>query len=42
MNILAISSHPEDVEYRCVDTLLKYRQAGYKIFVALTTSGNIG
>jgi LmbE family N-acetylglucosaminyl deacetylase len=42
MNILAIGSHPDDIEYMCAGTLLKYRKAGHKIFITLTTSGNIG
>ncbi len=42
MNILAIGAHPDDLEFNCVGTLLKYRKAGHKIFAALTTSGNIG
>jgi len=42
MNILAIGAHPDDIEFTCGGTLLKYRAAGHKIFVALTTSGNIG
>jgi LmbE family N-acetylglucosaminyl deacetylase len=42
MNILAIGAHPDDIEFTCAGTLLKYRAAGHRIFVALTTSGNIG
>jgi LmbE family N-acetylglucosaminyl deacetylase len=42
MNILAIGSHPDDIEYMCAGTLLKYKKAGHLIFIALTTSGNIG
>ena len=42
MNVLAIGSHPDDLEIFCVGTLFKYRQAGHQVFVALTTSGNIG
>jgi len=42
MNILAFGAHPDDIEFCCAGTLLKYRAAGHKIFVALTTSGNIG
>ena len=42
MNILALGSHPDDVEFLCAGTLLKYKQQGHKIFIALTTSGNIG
>jgi LmbE family N-acetylglucosaminyl deacetylase len=42
MNILAVGAHPDDVEFYCVGTLLKYARAGHRIFVALTTSGNQG
>ena len=42
MNVLAIGSHPDDVEVFCAGTLLKYRRAGHRVFLALTTSGNIG
>jgi len=42
MNILAIVAHPDDAEFWCGGTLLKYRSAGHKIFIALTTSGNTG
>lgn len=42
LNILAFGSHPDDIEFACAGTLLKYARAGHRIFVALTTSGNIG
>ena len=42
MNILAFGAHPDDVEFYCAGTLIKYAKAGHKVFVALTTSGNIG
>ena len=42
MNILALYAHPDDVECCCAGTLLKYRKAGHKIYIALTTSGNTG
>ena len=42
MNILALFAHPDDVEWYCGGTLLKYKQAGHKIYIALTTSGNTG
>lgn len=42
MNILAICAHPDDIEVNCAGTLLKYRQLGHSIFIALTTSGNTG
>ena len=42
MNILAIGAHPDDIEFLCSGTLLKYHSLGHNIFIALTTSGNIG
>ena len=42
MNILAIGAHPDDIEFLCAGTLLKYRQQGHNIYIALTTSGNTG
>jgi LmbE family N-acetylglucosaminyl deacetylase len=42
MNILAIGAHPDDVEIFCGGTLLKYHGQGHKVFLAFTTSGNIG
>lgn len=41
MNILAFGAHPGDVESMCGGALLKYRQQGHNIFIAVTTSGNI-
>ena len=37
MNILCICAHPDDMEVNCAGTLLKYRQQGHNIFLALTT-----
>ena len=42
MNILAIGAHPDDIEYGCGGTLLKYKKQGHSIFIAYTTSGNTG
>ncbi len=42
MNVLALGAHPDDVEILCGGTLLKYKKLGHKIYIALTTSGNIG
>jgi LmbE family N-acetylglucosaminyl deacetylase len=42
MNILAFGSHPDDIEFACAGTLLRYAAAGHRTFVAHTTSGNIG
>lgn len=42
MNILAFGAHPDDIEFLCAGTLIKYHQQGHRIFIALTTSGNTG
>jgi N-acetylglucosamine malate deacetylase 1 len=42
MNVLAIGAHPDDIEFYCAGTMLKYAKKGHRVFVALTTSGNIG
>ena len=42
MNILAVAAHPDDVEFMCAGTLLKYRAQGHRIYLALVTSGNTG
>ena len=42
MNVLAIGAHPDDLEFMCGGTLLKCRDRGDRIFIALTTSGNTG
>ena len=42
MNVLAMLSHPDDAEFFCGGTLMKYRKNGHRIFVALSVNGNIG
>ena len=42
MNILCVCAHPDDAEFGCGGTLLKYRKMGHNIFIVLTTSGNTG
>jgi len=42
MNILAMFSHPDDIESMCGGTLLKYKKQGHKIFFGLATSGDQG
>ena len=37
MNILAIMAHAEDAAFLCAGTLLKYKEQGHKIYIALTT-----
>lgn len=40
MNILALMAHAEDAAYFCAGTLLKYREQGHNIYLALTTGSD--
>ena len=40
--ILAIGSHPDDVEYGCGGTLVKYASAGHGVFLYVATAGSFG
>ncbi len=42
MNILAIGSHPDDIEFGCGGTLLKYSGKGHSIFLMVLTKGGVG
>lgn len=37
MNILAFMAHPEDAALFCAGTLMKYRQQGHEIYIAVAT-----
>ena len=39
MTILAIGAHPDDIEYGCAGSLIKYRQQGHRIFLLVVTNG---
>jgi len=39
MNILAIGSHPDDIEGGCFGTLKKYKQQGYTLFYLVISNG---
>lgn len=40
--ILAISAHPDDVEFSCSGTLFKFREKGYEIYFVVATNGENG
>ena len=42
MNILAIGAHPDDIEFGCGGTLLKYRKKGANIYLMVLTDGDLG
>lgn len=42
MNILAIGAHPDDIEYGCGGTLIKYVSAGHTVHLHIVTDGSYG
>jgi LmbE family N-acetylglucosaminyl deacetylase len=42
MNVMALSAHPDDLEYGCGGTLLKLSKAGHKISIMVMTRGEMG
>lgn len=42
MNILAIGAHPDDIEFGCGGTLLKYAQCGHNVFLLVLSDGGFG
>ena len=42
MNVLAIGSHPDDIEFGCGGTLLKYSENGHKVYMLVLSKGNKG
>jgi LmbE family N-acetylglucosaminyl deacetylase len=42
MNILAVGAHPDDIEYGCAGTLIKYAERGHHIYLMVLTSGQEG
>lgn len=42
MNILAIGAHPDDIEFGCGGTLLKYIHNGHNVYLLVMTEGHKG
>ena len=42
MNVLAIGSHPNDIEFGCGGTLIKYAKAGHKVYLFVMSDGSFG
>ncbi|KPK97032.1 MAG: hypothetical protein AMJ95_11285 [Omnitrophica WOR_2 bacterium SM23_72] len=42
MNILAIGAHPDDIEFGCGGTLIKYAQRGHNVFLLVLSNGSFG
>jgi LmbE family N-acetylglucosaminyl deacetylase len=41
-NILAIGAHPDDIEFGCGGTLIKYSNKGHRVFLLVMTEGGLG
>jgi LmbE family N-acetylglucosaminyl deacetylase len=42
VNILAIGAHPDDIEFGCGGSLIKYSQRGHQLFLLVMTGGGSG
>ena len=42
MNVLAIGPHPDDIEFGCGGTLIKFAQKGHNVYLFIATSGEYG
>jgi LmbE family N-acetylglucosaminyl deacetylase len=42
MNILAVGPHPDDVEFGCGGTLIKYAEKGHVVYLLVLTDGSFG
>lgn len=40
--ILAIGAHPDDIEFGCGGTIIKYTQRGHRLFLHIMTEGGLG
>jgi len=40
--ILAVSAHPDDIEFSCGGTLFKFRDKGYELYYIVATNGENG
>jgi LmbE family N-acetylglucosaminyl deacetylase len=42
MNLLAIGAHPDDIEFGCAGTLMKYADNGHGVYMLVVTEGGMG
>ncbi len=42
MNILAVSAHPDDIEFFCAGTLSRFKKSGHSVAMAILCDGNKG
>jgi LmbE family N-acetylglucosaminyl deacetylase len=42
MNLLAIGAHPDDIEFGCAGTLMKYAENNHRVYMMIVTEGGMG
>ena len=42
MNVLAIGAHPDNIEFGCAGTLMKYAETGHNVYTMVLTGGGRG
>jgi LmbE family N-acetylglucosaminyl deacetylase len=42
MRVLAVGAHPDDLEILCAGTLAKHAERGDRVFMAISTNGEVG
>lgn len=42
MNVLAIGAHPDDIEFGCGGSVIKYAKAGHRVYLLVLTEGSGG
>jgi LmbE family N-acetylglucosaminyl deacetylase len=42
MKILALGAHPDDIEFGCGGTLLRFARAGHEVYLYIATYGELG
>ena len=42
MNLLAIGAHPDDIEFGCSGTLMKYVEHGHRVYMMIASEGGMG
>lgn len=42
VTILAIGAHPDDIEFGCGGTLIKYTEKGHRLYLQIMTEGGLG
>ena len=42
MNILAIGAHPDDIEFGCGGSLIKFADRGHRVYLLVMTEGGVG